>query len=70
MTHEVELAVRVVALPLLGALAVVSALRDEAARARVRVRAGDDELTAATAVSWDRLSPELRALAVEWRSAR
>jgi hypothetical protein len=60
--HEIELAVRVVALPLLGGLAVLSMVRDNAARARVR----QDEGTAALAVSWDRLTPELRAVVADW----
>ncbi|HET7901856.1 MAG TPA: hypothetical protein VFL59_11765 [Candidatus Nanopelagicales bacterium] len=62
MQHEIELAVRVVALPLLGGLAVVSMVRDTAARARVR----DDENAATHAVAWDRLAPELRAVAEAW----
>ena len=65
MTREMDLAVRVASLPLLGALAVVGRLRDQAARSRVR----DDEATAALAVSWDRLTPELRAYASEWTTA-
>jgi hypothetical protein len=65
MTRELDLAVHVASLPLLGALAVVGRLRDQAARARVR----DDEQTAALAVSWDRLTPELRAFASEWMTA-
>jgi hypothetical protein len=60
--HEIELAVRVVALPLLAGLGVLSLVRDNAARARVR----DDEGAAAYAVSWDRLTPELRAAAADW----
>ncbi len=62
MQHEIELAVRVVALPLLGGLAVLAALHDSAARARVR----DDEGSATLAVSWDRLTPEVRAAVADW----
>ena len=62
MQHEIELAVRVVALPLLGGLAVLAMVRDNAARARVR----DDEGDAANAVSWDLLAPDLRALVADW----
>ena len=62
MQHEIELAVRVVALPLLGGLAVLSVVRDNAARARVR----QDEGVAMRAVGWDRLSPELRAVVADW----
>lgn len=62
MQHEVELAVRVVTLPLLAGLGVLSLVRDNAARARVR----DDEGTARSAVGWDRLTPELRAVVADW----
>jgi hypothetical protein len=64
--HEIEFTVRVVALPLLAGLAVLAALRDNAARARVR----DDEGAADQAVSWDRLTPEVRTFAAEWGRAR
>ena len=66
MQHEIELAVRVVALPLLGGLAVLSFVRDNAARARVR----QDEGAAMRAVGWDRLSPELRAVVADWTRER
>lgn len=62
MQHEMELAVRVVALPLLGGLAVLSVVRDNAARARVR----DHEGAATSAVAWDRLTPDLRAMVADW----
>ena len=62
MQHEIELAVRVVALPLLAGLGVLAVVRDNAARARVR----DDEGAATFAVTWDRLTPELRAVVADW----
>jgi hypothetical protein len=66
MSYEVELALRVAALPLLGGLAVIAIVRDAAARVRVR----DDELSAERAVGWDRLSPEDRARVVDWTYGR
>ena len=66
MQHEIEPAVRVVARPLLGGLAVLSVVRDNAARARVR----QDEGAAMRAVGWDRLSPELRAVVADWTRER
>ena len=62
MQHEIELAVRVVALPLLAGVGVVALVRDNVARARVR----DDEGAATYAVAWDRLTPELRAVVADW----
>ena len=61
--HEVELAARVVTLPLMGALALLSVVRDNAARMRIR----DDEAAAERAVAWDLLSPDDRAMVVDWR---
>lgn len=60
--HEVELAVRVVTLPLMGALAALSMVRDNAARMRVR----DDETAAERAVSWANLTGDQRALVIDW----
>ncbi len=65
MTRELDLAVRVAALPLLGVLAVVGRLRDEAIRHRVR----DDEAAAERATSWDLLSASDRALVADWTAA-
>ncbi len=62
MTRELDLAVRVASLPLLGALAVLARLRDQAARARLH----DDEDAATRAVDWDRLSPDMRAIVADW----
>jgi hypothetical protein len=62
MQHEVELAIRLAVLPLMGGLAVLSAVRDNAARVRVR----DDEGAAARAVAWQQLSPEMRAMMSGW----
>lgn len=61
--QELELAVRVVTLPLMGALAALSVVRDNAARLRIR----DDEAAAERAVAWDLLSPDDRAMVVDWR---
>lgn len=64
--HEVELAVRVVTLPLMGALAALAAVRDSAARMRVR----DDETAAERAVSWANLTGDQRALVIDWTFGR
>jgi len=66
MSHEVELALRVATLPLMGGLAVLAMARDAAARVRVR----DDEWSARRAVAWDRLGPEDRARALDWTYGR
>jgi hypothetical protein len=66
MSHEVELALRLAALPVMGGLAVLAMARDAAARVRVR----DDEWSAERAVGWDRLSPEDRARVVDWTYGR
>jgi hypothetical protein len=64
--HEIGLAVRIAALPALGVLGVVSAVRDSAARMRVR----DDEDAADRAVAWDRLAPDDLALVLDWKYGR
>ncbi|MCA0329827.1 MAG: hypothetical protein LCI03_07975 [Actinobacteria bacterium] len=64
--HEIGLAVRIAALPALGVLGVVSAVRDSAARIRVR----DDEDAADRAVAWDRLAPDDLALVLDWKYGR
>jgi hypothetical protein len=64
--HEVELAVRVVTLPLMGVLAALSAVRDSAARMRIR----DDEMAAERAVSWSNLTGDERALVIDWTFGR
>ena len=61
--HEVELALRVATLPLMGALAALSVVRDNAARIRVR----DDEAAAERAVSWTNLTSDERAIVLDWR---
>lgn len=60
--HEVELAVRVATLPLMGALAALSALRDNAVRMRIR----DDEAAAERAVAWTVLSLDEQAAVRDW----
>jgi len=62
MSHEVEIALRLATLPLMGGLAVLAMARDAAARVRVR----DDEWAANRAADWDRLAPEDRARVVDW----
>ena len=47
MVREAELAVRIAALPLLGALSVVSAVRDQAARRRLTRDEGTADSTVA-----------------------
>ena len=64
--HEIGLAVRIAALPALGVLGVVSAVRDSAARIRVR----DDEDAADRAVAADRLAPDDLALVLDWKYGR
>lgn len=64
--HEVELAVRVVTLPLMGALAALSVVRDNAARMRIR----DDEAAAERAVSWSTLTHDERAMVLDWKYGR
>lgn len=64
--HEIGLAVRIAALPALGVLGVVSAVRDSAARIRVR----EDEDAADRAVAWDRLAPDDLALVLDWKYGR
>ena len=64
--HEIGHAVRIAALPALGVLGVVSAVRDSAARIRVR----DDEDAADRAVAWDRLAPDDLALVLDWKYGR
>ena len=66
MSHEIEIALRLATLPVLGTLAVLALVRDAAARIRVR----DDEWAAERAVAWDRLSPEDRARVVDWTYGR
>jgi hypothetical protein len=66
MSHEVEIALRLATLPLMGGLAVLAMARDAAARVRVR----DDEWSAQRAVGWDRLSPEDRARLLDWTYGR
>ena len=61
--HEVELAVRAVTLPLMGALAALSVVRDNAARMRVR----DDESAAERAVAWNNLTSDERAFVLDWK---
>jgi len=61
MSHEVEFALRVATLPLMGGLAVLAMARDAAARVRVR----DEDWSAHRAAGWDRLSPEDRARVVD-----
>jgi hypothetical protein len=65
MPLQLRLAARIAAMPLLGALALVSAVRDTAVAARVR----DDEAAAdrAVAVSLDRLDPESLAVVLDWK---
>jgi hypothetical protein len=60
--REIELAVRVATLPLMGVLAAVSAVRDNAARMRIR----DDEAAAERAVAWTNLSSDERAVVRDW----
>ncbi len=60
--REIELAVRVATLPLMGALAALSVVRDNAARMRVR----DDEAAAERAVAWYNLTTDERATVVDW----
>ncbi|MFN8167564.1 MAG: hypothetical protein U0S36_02130 [Candidatus Nanopelagicales bacterium] len=59
--HATAVAVRVVALPLLGVLGAVAMVRDEAARLRVR----EDDLGRALPQAWDRLTATQRARLVE-----
>jgi hypothetical protein len=66
MSHEVEFALRVATLPLMGGLAVLAMARDAAARVRVR----DDEWSAQRAAGWDRLSPQDRARVLDWTYGR
>jgi hypothetical protein len=61
--REIELAVRVATLPLMGALAALSAVRDNAARLRIR----DDEAAAERAVAWTNLTSDERAIVTDWR---
>lgn len=63
MPQQLRLAARIAAMPLLGALAVVSAVRDTAVAARVR----DDEDAADRAVAWDRLDAESLAVVLDWK---
>jgi hypothetical protein len=64
--HDLGLAVRIAVLPALGMLGVVSAVRDSAARMRLR----DDEDAADRAVAWDRLAPDDLALVLDWKYGR
>jgi hypothetical protein len=66
MTAAIGLAARIATMPLLGALALVSAVRDTAVAARIR----DDEDAADRAVAWDRLDPESLAVVLDWKYGR
>jgi hypothetical protein len=58
--HATDVAVRLVALPLLGVLGAVSAVRDQAARIRLR----EDDPSPWLPLEWDRLSARQRARVV------
>ena len=55
--HSTDVAVRIVALPLLGVLGALALVRDEAARLRVR----QDDPGPRLPTQWDRLSAGERA---------
>lgn len=55
--HTTDVAVRIAALPLLGLLGAVSAVRDQAARLRLR----DDDPGPSLPLQWDRLTARQRA---------
>ena len=64
--HTTDVAVRIAALPLLGVLGAVSAVRDQAARLRLR----EDDPSPSLPLQWDRLSARQRANLVERRRPR
>jgi hypothetical protein len=55
--HTTEVAVRIAAMPLLGLLGAVSAVRDQAARLRLR----EDDPSPTLPLQWDRLTARQRA---------
>jgi hypothetical protein len=55
--HTTGTAVRIAALPLLGLLGAVSAVRDQAARLRLR----EDDPSPSLPLQWDRLTARQRA---------
>lgn len=55
--HTTDVAVRIAAFPLLGVLGAVSAVRDQAARLRLR----EDDPSPTLPLQWDRLSARQRA---------
>jgi hypothetical protein len=55
--HTTDVAVRIAALPLLGLLGAVSAVRDQAARLRLR----EDDPSPSLPLQWDRLTARQRA---------
>jgi hypothetical protein len=55
--HTTDTAVRIAAMPLLGLLGAVSAVRDQAARLRLR----EDDPSPSLPLQWDRLTARQRA---------